>query len=199
MFVMVWTIRRCRCSLLTQDTVSVDTKQTRFQVEPRLLSFSLINSRLLRDASLCISFVWQLSRRIPPSGTEKAPKRAAALAHLCDLLLEGQRESGAAVGEGPRPVGHVLQPLDDKRGRHVEREIPDDVEVGWIFGIKHKSFFFFSHFPSFPTKSCRESLNNLTILPRLGDASWEASVHPVGEYVPVDDPQPSRCGLGEQL
>lgn len=79
-----------------------------------------------------------------PQWDGESSKRAAALAHLCDLLLEGQRESGAAVGEGPRLVGHMLQPLDDKRRRHVEREIPDDVEVGWIFGIKHKSFFFSS-------------------------------------------------------
>lgn len=77
----------------------------------------------------------------PPSGTARAPERAAAFTHLCDLLLEGQRESRAAVSEGPRPVGHVLQPLDDERRRHVEREIPDDVEVGWIFGIKHNSSF----------------------------------------------------------
>lgn len=44
-----------------------------------------------------------------------------------------------------------------------------------------------------------QSLNYLTILPQLGDISREASVHPVGEYVPMDDPQPSRCGLGQQL
>lgn len=84
-----------------------------------------------------------------PQWDGESSKRAAAFTHLCDLLLEGQRESGAAVGEGPGPVGHVLQPLDDKWGRHVEREIPYDVEVGWIFGIKHKSFFslpFVSHY-----------------------------------------------------
>lgn len=71
----------------------------------------------------------------------ESTKRAAAFTHLCDLLLEGQRQSGAAVGKGPGPVGHVLQPLDDKWGRHIEREIPYDVEVGWIFGIKDKRFF----------------------------------------------------------
>lgn len=83
-----------------------------------------------------------------PRWDEGSSKRAAAFTHLCDLLLEGQRESGAAVGEGPGSVGHVLQPLDDKWGRDVEREIPYDVEVGWIFGKQSTRAFslpFISH------------------------------------------------------
>lgn len=138
-----------------------------------------------------------------PSGTQKAPNAQGAFTHLCHLLLEGQRETRAAVGERPGSVGHVLQPLDDKWGRHVEREIPDDVEVGWIFGIEILFYFIFFNFLLFLTKQllkgCRLSLSNLTTLPRLRDGSREASVHPVGEYVPVDNPQPARRGLREQL
>lgn len=80
----------------------------------------------------------------PPQWDGERSKRGGAFTHLSDLLLEGQRETCASVGEGPGSVGHVLQPLDDKWGRHVEGEVPDDVEVGWIFGIKHKIFFFTS-------------------------------------------------------
>lgn len=69
--------------------------------------------------------------------------------HLCHLFLESERKSGASVDEGPRPVGHVLQPLDDERGRDAEREIPYDVKVWWICGATFfcLSYLFILHTP----------------------------------------------------
>lgn len=66
-----------------------------------------------------------------------AVKPSAAFAHLRDLFLERERESGSSVGEGAIPVGYVLQPLDDEGGRDVEREVPYDVEVRRICGDTH--------------------------------------------------------------
>lgn len=100
-----------------------------------------------RCAFFCLFVCLAAEPQNSPQWDQQSSKRAAAFTHLGDLLLEGQRESGPAVGEGPGSVGHVLQPLDDKRGCDVEREVPNDVEVGWIFGAKHKSPFTPFHFP----------------------------------------------------
>lgn len=120
--------------------------------------------------------------------------RAAALTHLCDLFLECERESGSSVGERTIPVGHVLQPLDDEGGRDVEREVPYDVEVWWICGDTHTC-----KTPRHVTSERSWRFNSPTFLPRLGDARWESSVHSVGEYVAVDDPQLPWRRLGQQL
>lgn len=64
-------------------------------------------------------------------------EHAAVFTHLCKLLLESERQSGASVGEGPCPVGNVLQPLDDEGGWDIEWKIAYDVKVWWICGATH--------------------------------------------------------------
>lgn len=117
--------------------------------------------------------------------------------HLCHLFLESERESSASVGKRPRPVGYVLQPLDDEGGCDIEWEISYDVKVWWICGAMHThswatSFLYLLHYILY-------NFNLLTSLPGLRDISWEPSVHSVGEYVPVDNPHQSRCCFRQQL
>lgn len=75
--------------------------------------------------------IWQLDMK---AASWQAHRWKPVFTHLCDLFLESECESGASVSEGPCSVGHVLQPLDDEEGWHVEREIPYDMKVWWLCG-----------------------------------------------------------------
>lgn len=121
----------------------------------------------------------------------------AAFTHLCDLFLESEGESGAPKGKRPGFVGYVLKPLNDEGGWDVEREIPYDVKVGWICGATHTHIL--SSLDSLRGASQLEKWHYPTFLPWLRDSCWKTSVHPVGENVTVDNPQPPWCCLRQQL
>lgn len=57
----------------------------------------------------------------------------------------------------------------------------------------------FSEIPENEANARLAKRSSPTFLPRFRDSSRESSVHPVGEDVAVDNPEPPRRSLGQQL